>query len=128
VTRSVLVVEDDQDLLVLLEMVLADAGHAVRTARDGRAALERVAEEMPGVILLDMRMPVMSGWEFAREFRRRHGFACPIVVVTAAENAEGRAREIGAEAWLAKPFELDDVLAEVARHLGRGSSAAPARP
>ena len=52
-----LVVEDDPDLLALLEMILADAGHAVRTAPEGAAALARVAEEMPGVILLDMRMP-----------------------------------------------------------------------
>jgi DNA-binding response OmpR family regulator len=123
----VLVVEDDQDLLALLEMVLSEAGHRVRTAREGGAALERVSEELPGVILLDMRMPGMNGWEFAREFRTRHGRACPIVVVTAAENARLRAEEIGADGWLAKPFELDDVLALVARLLGReGAGGAPA--
>jgi CheY-like chemotaxis protein len=111
----VLVVEDDADLLGLMEMVLTEEGHTVRTAADGRQALERVAEEMPGVILLDMRMPVMNGWEFAREFRARYGRAAPIVVVTAAENAQARAAEIGAEAWLAKPFDIDDVLLLVAR-------------
>ncbi len=120
--RSVLVVEDDPDLLTLIEMIIADAGYRVRTAPEGRAALSRVDEEMPGVILLDMRMPGMNGWDFAREFRARHGPACPIVVVTAAENARRRAEEIGAEGWLAKPFDLDDVLAAVGRHLG------PARP
>jgi CheY-like chemotaxis protein len=114
----VLVVEDDADLLGLMEMILAEAGHTVRTAADGRQALARVAEEMPAVILLDMRMPVMSGWEFAREFRARYGHAAPIVVVTAAENAKARAAEIGAEAWLAKPFDLDDVLLVVARFSG----------
>ncbi len=111
----VLVVEDDLDLLGLLEMVLQDAGHRVCTASDGLRALERVAEEMPRLILLDMRMPVMNGWEFAREFRGRYGRACPIVVVTAAENAQLRAAEIEAEGWLAKPFDLDDVLRMVAR-------------
>ncbi|ABC82405.1 response regulator transcription factor [Anaeromyxobacter dehalogenans] len=126
--RSVLVVEDDQDLSSLLEMVLADAGHRVRTAPDGRAALGAVAEEMPGVILLDMRMPVMNGWEFAREFRARYGRACPIVVVTAAENARLRAEEIGAEDWLAKPFDLDDVLYTVERQLAGGDEGgAPTR-
>lgn len=126
--RSVLVVEDDQDLSSLLEMVLADAGHRVRTAPDGRAALAAVAEEMPGVILLDMRMPVMNGWEFAREFRARYGRACPIVVVTAAENARLRAEEIGAEDWLAKPFDLDDVLYTVERQLsGADEGGAPSR-
>jgi len=117
--RGVLVVEDDLDLLGLLEMVLAEAGHRVRTASDGARALERVAEEMPGLILLDMRMPVMNGWEFAREYRARHGrAAAPIVVVTAAEDARARAQEIGADAWLEKPFDLDDVVRMVSQFLG----------
>ncbi len=125
--ESVLVVEDDQDLSGLLELVLADAGYHVRLAGDGRAALARVQEEMPGVILLDMRMPVMNGWEFAREFRARFGRACPVVVVTAAENARLRAEEIGAEGWLSKPFDLEEVLAMVARQLHGGDGAtAPA--
>jgi CheY-like chemotaxis protein len=126
---AVLIVEDDPDLVAVLEMVLADGGRRVRTAPEGAAALERVAEEMPGLILLDMRMPGMNGWEFAREFRRRHGGGCPIVVVTAAENARRRAEEIGADAWLAKPFDLDDVLALVTRFLGPPDAAgAPAGP
>ena len=110
-------VEDDPDLLSLVEMILADAGYRVRTAAEGGAALARVAEEMPGLIFLDMRMPGMNGWEFAREFRARHGRAAPIVVVTAAENARARAEEIGADGWLAKPFELDDVLRAAERHV-----------
>lgn len=123
----VLVVEDDADLSALLEMVLSDAGYRVRTAGEGRAALLQVGEEMPGVILLDMRMPGMNGWEFAREFRRRHGRACPIVVVTAAENAALRAQEIGADGWLSKPFDLADVLSAVARHAGSPGGAPATR-
>jgi DNA-binding response OmpR family regulator len=115
---AVLVVEDDPDLVAILEMILVETGRRVLTAREGRAALDRVGEEMPGLILLDMRMPGMNGWEFAREFHGRHGRACPIVVVTAAENARRRAEEIGADGWLAKPFDLDEVLAMVARFLG----------
>jgi CheY-like chemotaxis protein len=122
---GVLVIEDDLDLLGLVEMLLQDAGYRVRAASDGRQALERVSQEMPGLILLDMRMPVMNGWEFAREFRAQHGRACPIVVVTAAENAELRAAEVEAEAWLAKPFDLDDVLRMVARFMPRPNSARP---
>jgi DNA-binding response OmpR family regulator len=126
VTRGdVLVVEDDPDLLALVQMILEDVGFHVRTAREGAAALERVAELMPGVILLDMRMPGMNGWEFAREFRARWGRACPIVVVTAAENARDRAAEIGADDWLSKPFDLADVVAAVERLL-RGTAASPA--
>jgi CheY-like chemotaxis protein len=115
---EVLVVEDEADLVALLEMVLADAGYGVRTAREGGEGLARVAEAMPGLILLDMRMPGMNGWEFARAFRARHGRAAPIVVVTAAENARARAAEVEAEGWLAKPFEIDELLRVVARYAG----------
>ena len=123
--RDVLVVEDDGDLATLLQMILSDAGYAVRTAGDGAQALARVAEAMPGIILLDMRMPVMNGWEFARAFFGRYGRAAPIVVVTAAENARLRAEEIGADGWLEKPFDLDAVIAAVAQRLGAGPGIAP---
>lgn len=127
---GILVVEDDGDLVSLMELVLSDAGYRVRTAPEGAAALARVAEEMPGLILLDMRMPGMNGWEFAREFRARHGRAAPIVVVTAAENARARAAEVDAEGWLSKPFEIDEVLRIVAGHASTaaGRGAAPAAP
>ena len=117
-TAPILVVEDDPDLLSLVEMILADAGYRVFTAPEGRAALACVAREMPALVLLDMRMPGMNGWDFAREFRARWGRSAPIVVVTAAENARARAAEIGAEGWLAKPFDIDAVLRTVERHAG----------
>jgi len=116
--RGVLVVEDDSDLAMLVQMIVADAGYEVRMAGDGAEALERVGERMPGLILLDMRMPVMNGWEFAREFRSRFGRAAPIVVVTAAENARARAEEIDADGWMEKPFEIEEVARMVSRFLG----------
>jgi CheY-like chemotaxis protein len=88
----------------------------VQTAADGRAALAQVARELPSVILLDMKMPVMDGWQFARLFRERYDHFAPIVVVTAAEEGARRAADIGAEAYLDKPFNIDDLLAMVARY------------
>jgi CheY-like chemotaxis protein len=122
---SILVVEDDPDLLSLMEMILQGDGYRVRTAREGREALARVQEELPSLVFLDMRMPGMNGWEFAREFRARHGAACPIVVVTAAEDARRRAEEIAAQGWLAKPFEIADVLAAAARFAGTAAATSP---
>jgi len=122
----ILVVEDDPDLLSLVEMILVDAGYRVATAPEGRAALARCAEELPALVFLDMRMPGMNGWDFARELRARHGRAVPIVVVTAAENARARAEEIGAEGWLAKPFDLEDVLRAARHHAGAPVDAPPA--
>jgi CheY-like chemotaxis protein len=115
--RSVLVVDDDANLRQVMEYVLSDAGYRVRTATNGRTALAEVARELPGVILLDMRMPVMDGWEFARLFREQYDHVAPIVVVTAAEEAARRAADIGADAHLNKPFDIDALLALVARFL-----------
>ncbi|HZZ86492.1 MAG TPA: response regulator [Anaeromyxobacteraceae bacterium] len=124
VRRDVLVVEDDADLSALMEMVLRDAGFEVRRAGDGLDALARVEEAMPGVILLDMRMPRMNGWEFAQEYRRRWSERAPILVITAAENARARAAEVEADGFLEKPFDLDDVIRAVSRHV----RPAPAQP
>jgi CheY-like chemotaxis protein len=113
----VLVVEDDQDLAALLAMLLEGESYEVDVAGNGREALDRVAATLPDLILLDMKMPVMSGPEFAREFRARYGAAAPIVVVTAAADARRRAAEIAAEGWLGKPFDPDALLAAVGAQL-----------
>jgi len=103
----VLVVDDDPDMLDLVAEALARAGYEVEIARHGREALDRIAEHAPQLILLDMRMPVMDGWAFARACRELYGRSIPIVVMTAAEDSKLRADEIGADADLGKPFDLD---------------------
>jgi CheY-like chemotaxis protein len=117
---SLLVVEDDGDLRTVMELMLADAGYRVRTAANGAEALHELARELPELILLDMRMPVMDGWSFAREFRARYDHQRPIIVITAAEEAAGRAAAVEADGYLSKPFELDDLLATVERFLHEG--------
>lgn len=120
--RTVLVVDDDLDLRGALELILEEEGYRVRTAANGLEALASVAEEVPTVIILDMRMPLMDGWQFAREFRSRHGWPCPVVVCTAAEDARRRALEIEAEGFLEKPFEIDDVIEAIEEALEASSS------
>ncbi len=116
--KPVLVVEDDEALRDIVELALTDAGYRVVTAANGRVALDQVAREMPGLILLDMKMPVMNGWEFVSAFRARYAQPVPpIVVVTAAEDAAARAAEVQADAHLDKPFALDDLFALVERYL-----------
>jgi CheY-like chemotaxis protein len=106
----VLVVDDDPDMQEVMALTLEVGDYRVSRASNGREALERVEAEMPDLILLDMRMPVMDGWTFAAELRRRHGRRAPIVVCTAAEDAQRRAREVDAVACLSKPFELEEML------------------
>jgi CheY-like chemotaxis protein len=117
-TPLVLIVDDDPDMLDVEEDALVARGYRVAKASNGEEALARVAEAPPQLILLDMRMPVMDGWTFARAFRERYGRSIPIVVVTAAEDSKLRADEIGAEGELGKPFELDDLYAVVTDIVG----------
>jgi CheY-like chemotaxis protein len=110
----ILVVDDDPSILAVVSEVLDLEGYPVRTAKDGAEALAVVAQEPLSLVLLDMRMPVLDGWGFVRALRQQE-IALPIVVMTAAQDARGWAEEIQAQGYLAKPFELLDLLAAVER-------------
>ena len=110
-----LVVEDDEEIRDFLALLLETEGYAVRTARNGAEALEVVRDDSPQLILLDMRMPVMDGWTFARAYRSGPGPHAPILVMTAARDAAQRAHEIDADAYIAKPFDLNQLLGLVCR-------------
>ncbi len=110
----VLVVDDDPDMQEVMSLTLEAGDYQVSRACNGLEALEQLALELPDVILLDMRMPVMDGWMFAAEFRKRYGHQVPLLVCTAAEDAQQRAREVDAVGCLSKPFELDELLRLVA--------------
>jgi len=112
----ILVVDDDTSIRSFVEMALDSVGYAVSTAINGAQALEVTDQVQPDLILLDMRMPVMDGWTFAREYRAASGPHAPIVVLTAARDAADRAAQIDAEGYLGKPFDLDDLLRVVAQH------------
>jgi two-component system chemotaxis response regulator CheY len=118
--KRILVVDDDPDILDALSEILEVEGYQVHRARNGREALQRMDEgtSAPDLILLDLMMPVMDGWEFARTLgpHRR----APIVVLSADRNVGPKAQEIGAIGWLAKPFELGDLLSLVRRSVPLG--------
>jgi two-component system chemotaxis response regulator CheY len=114
-TGPILVVDDDPSIREVVAQILDFEGYPVQTATDGAQALDAVADARPSLVLLDMRMPVLDGWGFAHALRAR-GVHLPIVVMTAAQDARRWAEEIGAAGYLAKPFELPDLLAVVERH------------
>jgi DNA-binding response OmpR family regulator len=116
---KILVVEDDPDLAALEAELLEEHGHQVEVANNGREALAAVERAAPDLILLDLKMPVMSGREFVEEYRRAQPSPAPIVVVTAADDAQVRAAEVGASGWIAKPFDPDALVANVMRLLPR---------
>ena len=111
--RRVLVVDDDPDILDALSEILEVEGYEVQRARNGREALQRLEQAPPDLVLLDLMMPVMDGWEFARSLNP--DARPPIIVLSADRNVSVKAQEIGALGWLAKPFELSELLAVVRR-------------
>ena len=115
----ILVVDDDTSIRSFVEMALDSVGYAVSTAGNGSEALEVTDQVQPDLILLDMRMPVMDGWTFAKKYRQQDGPHAPIVVITAATDAGQRAAEIEADGFLGKPFDLDDLLKLVSRYTSR---------
>ena len=118
--RPILVVDDDPEILAMLRDFLEGEGFAIRTATNGAEALEVLEDVAPALILLDMRMPVLDGWAFAERLRERQ-VAYPIVVMTAAESAGSWADEIGATGYIAKPFDVDELLQTIERHRHRDS-------
>jgi CheY-like chemotaxis protein len=111
----ILVVEDDASILEMVLQILRAEGYPVVGAKNGIEGLAHVDRLAPSLILLDMRMPRMDGWEFAAALRAR-GVASPVVVMTAADNAKRWADEVGADGFVVKPFEFLDLLASVAKH------------
>jgi CheY-like chemotaxis protein len=107
----VLVVDDDPDILEALSEILEVEGFLVRRARNGQEALDRLNQEPADLVLLDLMMPVMDGWEFARQMRAKPNQKdIPILVLSADRNVAAKAMEVGAIGYLAKPFELSDLL------------------
>lgn len=119
-TGPILVVDDDVTILRSVAELLELEGYAVQTASNGAEALEVTRNLRPGLVLLDMRMPVLDGWGYARAVaddqpRPR------IVIMTAAHDARRWADEIGADGYIAKPFEADHLIDTVQRIVGRAA-------
>jgi DNA-binding response OmpR family regulator len=112
VGNAILVVDDQDDIRESVADFLQLEGYPGVGAANGAAALAEIERALPRVILLDMCMPVMDGWAFARALRER-GLRVPVMVLTAAPNARRWAREIEADDYLPKPFDLDDLLRKV---------------
>jgi CheY-like chemotaxis protein len=114
--QRVLVVDDDPILRNLVSEILTQEDYDVEVVSDGAQALEAVDRNPPAVMLLDMRMPVLDGWTVAQRLRE-HGYRVPTVVMTGVEDARECCAEVQADAYLGKPFVLDDLLSAVAQAL-----------
>lgn len=113
----ILVVDDDIDMAWTIGEILTDAGYDVVNAGDGVQALRemRVTPDLPAMILLDMMMPNMDGWQLLAELRKDERLvSIPVVVMTAGRIDEQVARSLGGVGFLRKPFEISTLLETVA--------------
>jgi two-component system chemotaxis response regulator CheY len=128
---TILIVEDDRDIREIVATALHEEGYAALTAPNGEAALRvlREAPEVVDLILLDLMMPVMDGWEFRahqrEDERLRH---IPVLILSAGGQVEKKAQNLGAVGWLKKPVQLGDLLGAVKASMLRGHSLKAGSP
>lgn len=121
---TLLVVEDDPAMLIALRDILETAGYNVRTARNGKVALDLLAQEQPALILSDISMPVMDGYQLFEAVRRHpNGTAIPFIFLTARGTREDIivGKSLGADDYITKPITSQELLTAVHARLQRTS-------
>ena len=118
----VLIVDDEPNIVLSLQFLLSREGYEIDIARDGESALEIAARRPPDLVVLDLMLPGLDGYEVCRRLRASPATAgTKIVVVTARAREAERVRglEEGADAYVTKPFSTRELIATVGRFLGR---------
>lgn len=112
--KDVLIVEDDANIREVLKLALDFEGYKVVLATNGKEAMDLLPKINPGLIILDLMMPVMNGWEFVEEIKKHEEYRhIPIVVVSAYSE---RAKAIECTEFVQKPLELETLLQAVSKH------------
>ena len=122
---KVLVADDDKNICELLRLYLEKEGYTVVIANDGEEAVTRFALESPDIVLLDVMMPKLDGWQVCREMRKRSD--CPIIMITAKGETFDKVLglELGSDDYVVKPFDTKEIIARikaVLRRTGKSSS------
>lgn len=119
-SQTIMVVDDDEKITALIKRSLVFEGYAVMTASNGAEALKLILQEEPDLIILDVMMPALDGWEVVRRIREG-GLALPVLMLTARDEVQDRVKglELGADDYLVKPFALEELLARVRALLRR---------
>lgn len=122
--ERILVVDDEKNICELLRLYLEKEGFEVDTAGDGVAAVERVREKRPSLVLLDIMMPKMDGWEACREIRKLCDV--PVIMLTAKGETFDKVMglELGADDYVVKPFDAKEVIARIKAVLRRAGGGA----
>ncbi|MBU1854022.1 MAG: response regulator [Candidatus Omnitrophica bacterium] len=122
--KTILLVEDEADLLTVVKFRLKSYGYNVVTAGDGIQALEKLKEIKPDLIVLDINLPNMGGIEFYRKISTPYGHSkYRVLILTARANLEKIFRDIEVDGFMAKPFEIDRLIEEIERIINKKDDA-----
>ncbi len=123
-TKKILVVDDEKRIVEILQAYLERDGYWVIAAYDGRSALELARSNSPDLIILDLMLPEVSGWDVCRELRRESDV--PIIMLTARDDTTDKiiGLELGADDYVTKPFEPKEIISRVRAVLRRGERKA----
>ena len=114
----VLIVDDDLVIQEFVEMALLDEGYDVMCASNGKQALERIQEKRPALVLLDLMMPIMDGWQLIRQVNETPGLEnLPIILLSASPEATVTAQQEHVQGYIPKPFDLTILLESVEKSL-----------
>jgi len=120
--KTILLIDDDVDLQELVKITLKVKGYRVEIAGNGFEALEKLKTLTPDLIILDMNMPKMGGLEFYQKICVNDKPKYPVLVLTARANMEQLFRQFNIDGFMSKPFEIDDLLKEVAMIIDKNSN------
>ena len=114
---KILIVDDDKNICTLLDLYLCQDGYTVTFAHDGKTAINKVQEESPDLVILDVMLPIMDGWEVLQLIRQQS--QVPVIMLTAVDACDDRVSgfDLGADDYVVKPFDPREVAARVRVHL-----------
>ena len=120
---KIMVADDDQNICELLRLYLEKEGYGVTLAHDGEAAVEQFFAETPDLVLLDIMMPKLDGWQVCREIRKKSN--TPIIMITAKGETFDKVLglELGADDYVVKPFDTKEIVARIKAVLRRSAAS-----
>jgi DNA-binding response OmpR family regulator len=120
-SKTVLIADDEANIVISLEFLLEQDGYRVLMARDGNEALEAIEREIPDLVLLDVMLPRLSGYDVCQRIRQNPALAQVKVIMLTARGREVEVTKglaLGADAYVTKPFSTRDLLEQIRRQLG----------
>ncbi|SDI10880.1 Response regulator receiver domain-containing protein [Pseudomonas benzenivorans] len=115
-SKSVLIADDEPNIVISLEFLLEQAGYQVRVAHDGQEALEAIQRQPPDLLLLDVMLPRLSGFDVCQKIRENPAWQPMRIVMLTAKGREvevSKGLALGADAYITKPFSTQELLAQV---------------